>query len=112
MPALFAAGMVPGVLAGIALIVPAVWMARKHKMGALKSPPCPRPPFWKSLREASQPGRAGADSGRHARGWFTPTEEAAVVAVFYGLFVGMVVAAPFPCATCFPSCANRASCRR
>jgi C4-dicarboxylate transporter DctM subunit len=36
------------------------------------------------------PGRAGADPGRHARGWFTPTE-AAVVAVFYGLFVGMVV---------------------
>ena len=51
-PALFAAGMVPGVLASIALIVPAVWMARKHKMGALEAE-MPRPPFWKSLREAT-----------------------------------------------------------
>lgn len=33
-PALFAAGMVPGVLAGLALIVPAVWMARRHGFGA------------------------------------------------------------------------------
>ena len=36
-PALFAAGMVPGVLAGVALIVPAVWMARRHRMGALEA---------------------------------------------------------------------------
>ena len=35
-PALFAAGMIPGVLAGIALIVPAVWVARKHGMGHLE----------------------------------------------------------------------------
>ena len=57
-PALFAAGMIPGILAGIALIIPAVWMARKHKMGALEST-MPRPPFWKSLREATW-GLAGA----------------------------------------------------
>jgi TRAP-type C4-dicarboxylate transport system permease large subunit len=44
-------------------------------------------------------------------GWFTPTE-AAVVAVFYGLFVGMVSTARSACATCSPSCATRASCRR
>ena len=89
-PALFAAGMVPGVLAGIALIVPAVWMARKHKMGALEAT-MPRPPFWKSLREATW-GLAAPVLilGGMRAGWFTPTE-AAVVAVFYGLFVGMVI---------------------
>ena len=89
-PALFAAGMVPGVLAGLALIVPAVWLARRHKMGALEAEQ-PRPPFWKSLREAAW-GLAAPVLilGGMRAGWFTPTE-AAVVAVFYGLFVGMVV---------------------
>ncbi|MDO5623680.1 MAG: TRAP transporter large permease [Pseudomonadota bacterium] len=89
-PALFAAGMVPGVLAGLALIVPAVWMARRHGMGQLESQ-LPRPPFWRSLREASW-GLAAPVLilGGMRMGWFTPTE-AAVVAVFYGLFVGMVV---------------------
>ena len=89
-PALFAAGMVPGILAGFALIIPAVWMARKHKMGALESS-MPRPAFWKSLREALW-GLAAPVLilGGMRAGWFTPTE-AAVVAVFYGLFVGMVV---------------------
>jgi C4-dicarboxylate transporter DctM subunit len=89
-PALFAAGMVPGVLAGLALIVPAVWMARKHKMGALEAN-LPKPPFWRSLREATW-GLAAPVLilGGMRAGWFTPTE-AAVVAVFYGLFVGMFI---------------------
>jgi tripartite ATP-independent transporter DctM subunit len=89
-PALFAAGMVPGVLAGLALIIPTVWMARQHKMGALEAS-LPRPPFWQSLREASW-GLAAPVLilGGMRAGWFTPTE-AAVVAVFYGLFVGMVI---------------------
>ena len=89
-PALFAAGMIPGVLAGIALIVPAVWLARHHRMGQLESS-LPRPPFWQSLREAVW-GLAAPVLilGGMRAGWFTPTE-AAVVAVFYGLFVGMVV---------------------
>jgi C4-dicarboxylate transporter DctM subunit len=89
-PALFAAGMFPGILAGIALIVPTVWLARRHKMGALESS-LPRPAFWHSLREASW-GLAApvVILGGMRAGWFTPTE-AAVVAVFYGLFVGMVV---------------------
>ncbi|WPB57822.1 TRAP transporter large permease [Xylophilus sp. GOD-11R] len=89
-PALFAAGMVPGLLAGVALIVPAVWMARAHRMGALEST-LPRPPFWKSLREAVW-GLAAPVLilGGMRAGWFTPTE-AAVVAVFYGLFVGMFI---------------------
>ncbi len=89
-PALFAAGLVPGVLAGIALIIPAVWLARRHRMGALEAS-MPRPPFWKSLREAAW-GLAAPVLilGGMRAGWFTPTE-AAVVAVFYGLFVGMVI---------------------
>lgn len=89
-PALFAAGMIPGILAGIALIVPAVWMSRKHKMGALEST-MPRPPFWQSLREALW-GLAAPVLilGGMRAGWFTPTE-AAVVAVFYGLFVGIFI---------------------
>jgi len=89
-PALFAAGMFPGLLAGIALIVPAVWLARKHKMGALEAD-LPRPPFWKSCKEALWGLSAPfIILGGMRAGWFTPTE-AAVVAVFYGLFVGMVI---------------------
>jgi tripartite ATP-independent transporter DctM subunit len=89
-PALFAAGMVPGVLAGLALIVPAVWLSRKHKMGALEAS-MPRPPFWSSFREAIWGLIAPVlILGGMRAGWFTPTE-AAVVAVFYGLFIGMVI---------------------
>ena len=89
-PALFAAGMVPGILAGLALIVPAVWLSLRHKMGALEAS-MPRPPFWASFREAIW-GLAAPVLilGGMRAGWFTPTE-AAVVAVFYGLFVGMVI---------------------
>ncbi|MYN12503.1 TRAP transporter large permease subunit [Pusillimonas sp. TS35] len=89
-PALFAAGMVPGILVGIALIVPAVWLARRHKMGALERE-LPRPPFWASLGEAAWGLIAPVlILGGMRMGLFTPTE-AAVVAVFYGLFVGMVI---------------------
>ena len=89
-PALFAAGMFPGLLAGIALIVPAVWLSRKYKMGAQEAN-LPRPPFWKSCKEALWGLSAPfIILGGMRAGWFTPTE-AAVVAVFYGLFVGMVI---------------------
>ena len=89
-PALFAAGMVPGLLAGLALAIPTVWLARRHRMGQLEAD-LPRPPFWSSLREATW-GLAAPVLilGGMRAGWFTPTE-AAVVAVFYGLFVGMVI---------------------
>jgi len=88
-PALFAAGMVPGVLAGIALIVPAVWLARRHGFGAGEAGP--RPPFFRALREASWGLFAPVlILGGMRAGWFTPTE-AAVVAVAYGLFVGLFV---------------------
>ena len=89
-PALFAAGMFPGILAGLALIVPAVWLSRKRGYGALERE-LPRPPFWRSLRESSW-GLAAPVLilGGMRMGWFTPTEAAAVAAV-YGLFVGMVI---------------------
>ena len=89
-PALFAAGMLPGILAGLALIVPAVWLSRRHGFGKSETGE-PRPPFWSSLRDAAW-GLAAPVLilGGMRAGWFTPTE-AAVVAVFYGLFVGMAV---------------------
>lgn len=89
-PALFAAGMVPGILAGLALIVPAVWLSRAKGLGQAERG-LPRPPFWRSLREAAW-GLAAPVLilGGMRAGWFTPTE-AAVVAVAYGLFVGMAI---------------------
>ncbi len=89
-PALFAAGIVPGIMAGLALMIPAIWLSRKHGFGA-KEREQPRPPLFSSLLQASW-GLAAPVLilGGMRAGWFTPTE-AAVVAVFYGLFVGMVV---------------------
>jgi tripartite ATP-independent transporter DctM subunit len=89
-PAMFAAGVFPGLLFGLALMVPAYWLSRKHHLGQAETNE-PRPPFWKSLRQASW-GLAAPVLilGGMRTGLFTPTE-AAVVAVFYGLFVGMVV---------------------
>jgi tripartite ATP-independent transporter DctM subunit len=89
-PALFAAGMFPGVLVGLALMVPSFWLARRHGMGRQEQD-LPRPPLLRSLREASWGLFAPVVIlGGMRAGWFTPTE-AAVVAVFYGLFVGMVI---------------------
>lgn len=89
-PALFAAGMVPGLLAGIALAIPAVWLSRRHGMGQLEITLI-SPPFWRSLKDAAWGLIAPVlILGGMRMGYFTPTE-AAVVAVFYGLFVGMVV---------------------
>lgn len=89
-PALFAAGVIPGILAGLALMIPAVWLARRHRMGG-NDAHLPRPPFLKALKDASWGLFAPVlILGGMRLGWFTPTE-AAVVAVAYGLFVGMVV---------------------
>ncbi|CUR46480.1 TRAP-type C4-dicarboxylate transport system, large permease component [Alloalcanivorax xenomutans] len=90
LPDLFMAGLVPGVLAGCALIVPAWWLSKRHGFGATEAD-LPRPPFWKSLREASW----GLVTpvlilGGMRAGWFTPTE-AAVVAAFYVLFIGIFI---------------------
>jgi hypothetical protein len=70
--------------------VPIYYESRIAKLGLLEAE-LPRPPLWASLREASW-GLAAPVLilGGMRAGWFTPTE-AAVVAVFYGLFVGMAV---------------------
>ena len=88
-PALFAAGLIPEILSGVTLIAVASWLSVRHGFEAEHSET--RPPFWKSLREAIW-GLAApvVILGGMRSGWFTPTE-AAVVAVFYGLLVGVFV---------------------
>ena len=87
--ALFAAGLVPGILSGAALILAALFFSRLHGWGA--NDPEPAPGFLRSLREAGWGLLAPVIIlGGMRSGAFTPTE-AAVVAVAYGLFVALVV---------------------
>ena len=87
--ALFAAGLVPGLLAGIAVILPTVFLSRRHDFGAAEQ--ADRPLFWPSLRAAT-PGLMAPVIvlGGMRSGLFTPTE-AASVAVAYGFFIGVLV---------------------
>lgn len=88
-PALFAAGLIPGILAGLSLLAPTIWLSRKHGFGLQDAGP--RPPFWRSLRQAIWGLLAPVIIlGGLRTGAFTPTE-AAVVAVFYGLAVGAFI---------------------
>ncbi|KAB2928195.1 MAG: TRAP transporter large permease [Dechloromonas sp.] len=88
-PALFAAGIIPGILVGVALILMAWWLSVRNDFEADVS--AARPPFWQSLREAAWGLAAPVIIlGGMRSGLFTPTE-AAVVAVFYGIFVGTVI---------------------
>lgn len=87
--ALFAAGLLPGLLLGAAIAVPTVALSARYgfgEAGALE-----RPAFWRSLGRAL-PGLMAPVIilGGLRSGLFTPTETA-VVAVFYGLFVGTVL---------------------
>lgn len=89
-PALFVAGIMPGLLACAALIIPALILSLIHNFGASKSPE-PRPKLWISFKEAFWALMAPVlILGGMRTGWFTPTE-AAVMAVAYGLLVGTVV---------------------
>jgi C4-dicarboxylate transporter, DctM subunit len=87
--ALFAAGLVPGLLLGVAIAVPTVWLSGRHGFG--ESGALERPAFWRSLWRAL-PGLMAPVIilGGLRSGLFTPTETA-VVAVFYGLLVGTVL---------------------
>lgn len=88
-PELFAASMIPGILAGLFLMIPAVWLSVRHGFG--KSDPEPPPRFLPALRDSVW-GLAApvVILGGLRLGFFTPTE-AGVVAVFYGLLVGVFV---------------------
>ncbi len=89
-PALFVGGIVPGILACIALMIPAVLLSVHHGFG-VESADAERPPFWKSLKEAFWALMAPVlILGGMRTGWFTPTE-AAVMAVAYGLVIGVFV---------------------
>lgn len=88
-PALFAAGLFPGLLAAACLLVPAILISRRHGYGADYK--AERPPLLKSLIDAIWGLLAPVIIlGGLRLGIFTPTE-AAVVAVGYGIFVGMVI---------------------
>lgn len=91
-PALFAAGAIPGLLAGLSLLVPTMIFAWKYNWGAKGSDPTAvRKSLLATLKDASWGIAAPVIIlGGLRTGAFTPTE-AAVVAVFYGLFVGVVV---------------------
>ncbi|ROQ90153.1 TRAP transporter large permease [Desulfosoma caldarium] len=88
-PALFAAGIFPGILAGLSLIVPAYWIS-KHRgyMGERRGTTRElvvafKDAFWGLLAPL-------VILGGIYGGIFTATE-AAIVAVFYGIFLGFVV---------------------
>lgn len=90
-PALFAAGAIPGFLAGLSLLIPAVWVARKKGYGAVKETEEEKPNLLKAFREAFWGLLAPVIIlGGLYGGIFTPTE-AAVVAVFYSLLLGFVI---------------------
>jgi len=88
-PRLFAAGVGPGLLMGLALVLPVVWISRRRGWGGEP---------WGTAREivaAAWQAKWGLFApvlilGGIYGGVFTATE-AAVVAVAYGLFVGLVV---------------------
>jgi C4-dicarboxylate transporter DctM subunit len=88
-PALFAGGVIPGILAGLSLILPTLYFAYKNGWGLASDEKTP--PFWQSFKEAIWGLLAPVIIlGGLRTGMFTPTE-AAVVAAFYGLFVGVFV---------------------
>ncbi len=91
-PALFAAGAIPGLLAGVSLLIPAVWVARKKGYGSnVVTDATEQESLGKSFREAFWGLLAPVIIlGGLYGGIFTPTE-AAVVAVFYSLFLGLIV---------------------
>jgi tripartite ATP-independent transporter DctM subunit len=88
-PALFAGGVIPGILAGLSLVFPVVYFSLKHGWGAAGEEE--RVGVWAGFRDAVWGLAAPVIIlGGLRTGYFTPTE-AAVVAAIYGFFVGIVV---------------------
>jgi tripartite ATP-independent transporter DctM subunit len=89
-PAIFMAGMFPGILAGCAIIVAVLALSFVNNFGG-KARAEERLQVWQTFKEAIWGLMAPVVIlGGMRIGAFTPTE-AAVMAVFYGLFVGIVV---------------------
>ncbi|UPY36101.1 TRAP transporter large permease [Sediminicoccus sp. KRV36] len=89
-PAIFMAGMFPGILAGFAIIVPILIISWIKDFGG-KNPDRDENSIWQSFKEAIWGLMAPVVIlGGMRIGAFTPTE-AAVMAVFYGLFVGFFI---------------------
>jgi len=89
-PAIFMAGMLPGILAGVAIIVPILIISWLKDFGG-KNPERDQNSIWQSFKEAIWGLMAPVVIlGGMRIGAFTPTE-AAVMAVFYGLFVGFFI---------------------
>jgi len=87
--ALFAGGLIAGLLCGVALILAALVLSRINGWGA--NDPEPAPAFWPALKDAGWGLLAPVIIlGGMRSGAFTPTE-AAVVAVAYGLIIGLVI---------------------
>jgi tripartite ATP-independent transporter DctM subunit len=90
-PALFAAGAIPGFLAGMSLLIPAIWIARKNGYGSAKEEGQKKESLLKAFTDAFWGLLAPVIIlGGLYGGIFTPTE-AAVVAVFYSLLLGFVI---------------------
>ncbi len=91
-PALFAAGAVPGFLAGLSLLIPAIWIARKKGYGKeQETVEEAQITLWQSFKEAFWGLLAPVIIlGGLYGGMFTPTE-AAVVAVFYSFLLGFMI---------------------
>jgi C4-dicarboxylate transporter, DctM subunit len=88
-PALFAAGMIPGILAGLSLLIPVLYFSIREGWGRDAMPA--EGGLWRTFREAVWGLIAPVIIlGGLRLGLFTPTE-AAVVAAFYGLVVGFFV---------------------
>ncbi len=89
-PAIFMAGMLPGILAGCALLVPILLISWLRDFGG-KNPDRGALSVWRTFKEALWGLMAPVVIlGGMRIGAFTPTE-AAVMAVFYGLFIGFFV---------------------
>ncbi|SNT22532.1 TRAP transporter large permease [Tropicimonas sediminicola] len=86
---LFAAGLVPGLLMAVSLMVMVAWLARKRNYPKDERFELCR--LWTTFKEAFLPLLTpGIIIGGIVTGAFTPTE-AAVAAVVYALFLGLVV---------------------
>ncbi len=90
-PAIFAAGMIPGILAGLAIIVPILIISWVKDFGGKTRKTEDALTIWGTFKEAFWGLMAPVVIlGGMRSGAFTPTE-AAVIAVAYGLFIGFFI---------------------